>query len=354
MKTLLIFLLTGALAMAGAPIKDARISGASTVSGAFTATGGSTIDLSAAGTLLLPAGSVFAGDTGTGGGMGLVPAPAPGDGPAGKVLGAGGEWVLAASSLETLQDATITSPALGQLLQYDGAKWINGPPPVANLADLGDVITTSPANGDVLTFSGSEWIPVPGGGSGGGGIIDPTINKGDLVVRNATTIGRLPVGADGEVLVADSTAAEGLRWRGKYGAAVYSETDWTIARQTQTKVTLDLIEFDTDGMVDPLDPSFITVPADGYYYVSGTVSFPVFGSGNTSRTLNVSVNGSNRITGTGWAGPNQAVYVTAAEILPLAQGDVVELYAWHNASGSINLYVPTNKRAPRLTVVRIF
>lgn len=42
-------------------------------------------------------GAAFLGDTGTGGGVGSVPSPAAGDAAAGKVLGAGGGWVVPAS-----------------------------------------------------------------------------------------------------------------------------------------------------------------------------------------------------------------------------------------------------------------
>lgn len=36
--------------------------------------------------------------------------------------------------------------------------------------------------------------------------------KGDLLTRNATTTARLPVGTDGQVLVADSTQTLGIKW----------------------------------------------------------------------------------------------------------------------------------------------
>src|SRR5204862_1733802 len=76
----------------------------------------------------------FAGDAGSGGGRGVVPAPAAGDAAAGKVLGAGGNWIVPAvgggggsTSLAGLSDVEVLSPSNGSLLQYratDG-KWHN-------------------------------------------------------------------------------------------------------------------------------------------------------------------------------------------------------------------------------------
>lgn len=46
----------------------------------------------------------------------------------------------------------------------------------------------------------------------GGGFVSPLTTKGDIYVRDAAVDTRLPVGADDQVLIADSTQATGLRW----------------------------------------------------------------------------------------------------------------------------------------------
>lgn len=57
-------------------------------------------------------------------------------------------------------------------------------------------------------WNGGDW---PGAG---GGSASPTTTKGDLIVRGADVDLRLPVGANGEMPVADSTTPTGIRWMG--------------------------------------------------------------------------------------------------------------------------------------------
>ena len=61
---------------------------------------------------------------------------------------------------------------------------------------------------------------------------DATTTKGDILARSTTAIDRLPVGADGEVLTADSAQALGVKWNSAPGDVTgpASSTDQTIAR----------------------------------------------------------------------------------------------------------------------------
>ena len=47
---------------------------------------------------------------------------------------------------------------------------------------------------------------------GGSGMVDPTTTKGDVIVRGSSITSRLAVGADGQVLTADSTQSLGVKW----------------------------------------------------------------------------------------------------------------------------------------------
>lgn len=50
-----------------------------------------------------------------------------------------------------------------------------------------------------------------------GGLSDPTTTKGDLLVRGASSVGRLGVGSDGQVLTADSSQSAGVKWAAAAG-----------------------------------------------------------------------------------------------------------------------------------------
>lgn len=64
--------------------------------------------------------------------------------------------------------------------------------------------------GEVLEWDGTKWTP----SASGGGMVDPTTTKGDLIAHGGTNgTERLPVGADGHVLTADSAAEAGVSWQ---------------------------------------------------------------------------------------------------------------------------------------------
>lgn len=63
-----------------------------------------------------------------------------------------------ASSLADLTDTTITNPSNGQILKYDGTKWINSAAPSGDLAGLTDTTISNPSNGQMLKYNGSKWV----------------------------------------------------------------------------------------------------------------------------------------------------------------------------------------------------
>ena len=67
-------------------------------------------------------------------------------------------------------------------------------------------------------------MTVASAGGGSGGMVDPTTTLGDLIVRGSAAPVRLGVGANGQILTADSAAPLGLKWSAP-GAA--SQTPWT-------------------------------------------------------------------------------------------------------------------------------
>lgn len=79
--------------------------------------------------------------------------------------------------------------------------------------DYGDVVVSG--GGTVFTL---DTVPIAKGGTGQTSqtnafdALAPTTTKGDLVVNNGTDNIRLGVGADGDVLTADSGEPSGLKW----------------------------------------------------------------------------------------------------------------------------------------------
>jgi hypothetical protein len=79
----------------------------------------------------------------------------------------------------------------------------------------------------VTDNAGSNRIDVTISSTGGsGGMVDPTTLLGDLIVRGSTTVQRLPVGSDGQVLTADSTQPLGIKWANPTGGSG-GQTPWT-------------------------------------------------------------------------------------------------------------------------------
>jgi hypothetical protein len=97
-----------------------------------------------------------------------------------------------------------------------------------SLNNITDVNAPDPNDNDVLTWTGTEWeavTPAPP-------LPLPTVAKGDLAVQSATTLVRLPVGSDGQALLADSTTTTGLRW-----GATGSGSGGTLAGLSDVAVT---------------------------------------------------------------------------------------------------------------------
>lgn len=120
-------------------------------------------------------------------------------------------------SLSGLQDVTLTSPASGQVLEYDGSKWANANLPTvpADLDDLGDVDLTTPTSGQFLKYDGSKWVN--GNGGGGASALD------DLTDVDITTP------TDGQVLTYDADSQKWVNANGGGGGGGFVLADWLTA-----------------------------------------------------------------------------------------------------------------------------
>lgn len=87
-----------------------------------------------------------------------------------------------ASTLAMLNDTTITSATNGQVLKYNGSKWVNATDTDTDeLEDLSDVALSTPSNGQVLTYDGTagKWKNADASGGAGGGVYLSTIEYND-------------------------------------------------------------------------------------------------------------------------------------------------------------------------------
>jgi hypothetical protein len=90
-----------------------------------------------------------------------------------------------------------------------------------------DALSPSTIKGDVTAFNGTNNVRIPVGTDGqalladstqtagvkwGPSYTSPTTTKGDLIARGSSADTRLAIGTDGQVLSADSTAATGMKW----------------------------------------------------------------------------------------------------------------------------------------------
>lgn len=180
------------------------------------------------------------GDTGAGGVKGLVPAPAAGDAAAGKVLGAGGTWVVppggsGSVSLSGLSDVAIVSPGNGYLLQFQSSdgKW-HSVAPSSFGGTVTQVSTGSGLTGGPITSTGTVSLAaVPTGtllanitGSSNApaaitlsALLDSAIGstRGYILRRDGTGWSALAPGTAGQYLMTGGAGAD-VSWNSPAGS----------------------------------------------------------------------------------------------------------------------------------------
>jgi hypothetical protein len=196
------------------------------------------------------------------------------------------------------------------------------------------------ASGTDLDFS---WVAQDDSNAIQNAIVDA---KGDLIAATAAdTPARLAVGTNGQILTADSTAATGLKWATIstsptfVGVLAYRSSNYSLSNGTGTIVPFDAETIDSNGFHDNVtNSSRLTVPSGkaGKYWVVAGSQYAQNSTGIRSTALRV--NGSTYVQSTG-AVPlsSSGTSVYAQTLLDLSVGDYVEMDAYQNSGGSLNL-----------------
>jgi hypothetical protein len=165
--------------------------------------------------------------------------------------------------------------------------------------------------------------------------------KGDLIAATANdTPARLAVGTNGQTLIADSTAATGLKWAASpnfVGASVYASALQAISNATGTDITFNTESIDTDSFHSTVtNTTRFTIPAGlgGKYLVSGSVRFNPNATGR--RLVGIEKNGGTGVTYEGTPGASSFITLPVQGIFTLAAADYVELNVYQDSGGTLN------------------
>jgi hypothetical protein len=160
--------------------------------------------------------------------------------------------------------------------------------------------TISGASNTLTVLAGSQLsgaTPIANGGTGqttqtaGFNALSPLTTKGDIIVHNGTDSIRLPIGSDGQVIVADSVSAAGLKWAANTATTLdhsvlthsptgYGSTDNRIRIYSSATTRGTSITYATSAT----DGDTFTINDTGLYTISmmefGTVANATFGISN--------------------------------------------------------------------------
>ena len=165
----------------------------------------------------------------------------------------------------------------------------------------------------------------------------PYTTIGDMPYASATdTLSRLGIGTAGQVLQTNS-GATAPGWAGFDGVFAYSSSAQTIGHSgSHTAITLTATLFDTSSYWSAGDPTKITIPTTGYYFIASHLTFDTNATGG--RHLKVYKDGVSLSNLSAGDTPNSTTECSLglSSIRSLTAGEYLQLYAWQDSGGNLD------------------
>jgi hypothetical protein len=174
------------------------------------------------------------------------------------------------------------------------------------------------------------------------------LNVGD----NAWVSSSGPTGGDTYIKVNGPVTATRYSGSTAVWARVYNSTDQSIANATNTALALNGETMDAYGMHDNVtNNTRVYARQDGVYSINGSVAFAYNTTG--IRSVDIRVNGSTYIAISSQnAAPAAVTYMGTSATYYLSAGAYVELVAYQNSGGSLNVIRGVDY-SPHLSVTRL-
>ena len=170
--------------------------------------------------------------------------------------------------------------------------------------------------------------------------------EGDLLVGDsADALQRLAIGTTGQVLTVDTAVDGKIKWASVsstpsfVGVSAFKTAAQSLANNTGVLVSFNDENFDTDGFHSTtLDTTRFTIPSGkaGKYLLVARVVFDANATG--VRAAYWKKNGTTIAQPAQWsAGSAGATRMCITSILSLAEGDYIELEAYQNSGGALDI-----------------
>ncbi len=166
---------------------------------------------------------------------------------------------------------------------------------------------------------------------GGSGSSSPLTTKGDIY-GFTTHPQRIPVGADGQTLIADSTVPLGVKWASSSGyppdVSARAHLSAPFPASAQTPIQWDTVDYDTASFFNlGADPEKITIPQTGKYQLGSNIQ----DTANAAVSITYSVNG---VISNVYVTSNDGFSGGLTDQIELAAGDVVRILYSNTGGGA--------------------